>query len=59
MKRLSFLSGALFAMTAMLNAYADPNITASAALTPASGFDRMTWDITPEVVPTQVNASYY
>lgn len=59
MKRLSTVFGALLAMSATLNAHADPSITASAATTPRDGFDRMTWDITPEVVPTQVNASYY
>lgn len=59
MKRLSTVLGALLAVSATLNAHADPSITASAATTPRDGFDRMTWEITPEVVPTQVNASYY
>ncbi|RQU40881.1 hypothetical protein DF147_20370, partial [Burkholderia cenocepacia] len=59
MKKLNTAFGALLAVSFTLTAHADPNITASAASTPRDGFDRMTWEITPEVVPTQVNASYY
>ncbi|VWB15353.1 DUF3472 domain-containing protein [Burkholderia lata] len=59
MNGFSSVVGALLAVSTMLNAHADPNITASATATPNGGFDRMTWDITPEVVPTNVNASYY
>lgn len=59
MKKLNAAIGALLAVSTMLNAHADPNITASATTTPKGGFDRMAWDITPEVVPDNVNASYY
>ncbi|WP_175693310.1 DUF3472 domain-containing protein [Burkholderia ambifaria] len=59
MKRLKSTVAAMLAMSTMLGAHADPTIHASATTTPNGGFDRLTWDITPEVVPTNINASYY
>ncbi|KVT09772.1 ATP synthase F0F1 [Burkholderia sp. MSMB1078WGS] len=53
------ITSATFAISASLTAHADPNISAAARSTPAGGYDRMTWDITPIVVPTTVNRSYY
>ncbi|MET3820185.1 hypothetical protein ACVK00_006649 [Burkholderia sp. PvR073] len=59
MKRLKSTVAAMLAMSTMLGAHADPTIHASAPTTPNGGFDRLTWDITPDVVPTTINASYY
>ncbi|WP_246637510.1 DUF3472 domain-containing protein [Burkholderia catarinensis] len=55
---IKFISVAL-TISASSIVLADPNISASALITPAGGYDRMTWDITPEVVPDTVNRSFY
>jgi len=59
MKFLAKLSLIALAIAASANSLADPNISAAAKSTPATGYDRMTWEITPQVVPTSVNRSYY
>ncbi|WP_254615183.1 DUF3472 domain-containing protein [Burkholderia pyrrocinia] len=59
MKTTIRLIPAFLAAFVSLAVQADPNISASAPQPPAGGYDRMSWDITPEVVPTTVNRSFY
>ena len=58
MKRLTLFI--FLSCSVVSKGYADPNITyQSVSPPPGSGFDKISWSITPQVVPDGIDKSYY